>query len=284
MRDVVRRRELAEFLRSRRDRLTPADVGLLSIGRRKTPGLRREEVADLAGLGLAWYTWLEQARSINVSEQVLNALARALQLNSDERSYLLVLGQQTPRAHNADGEPTCVSEDHLSVLAALDPSPAHIRDGHWNVVAWNPTFAAATGVDKLPPQERNLLWMTFTDSRARRLQGNWPEMGAVAVAQFRFECSRRLEDPELVHLVDQLREVSPDFARLWRKHEVHSGIGTTATWQHPAGIMVFDRVMYPIDSSHEPGFVHGPRQRLGIYIPKPGTHTQDVLADVVGAA
>jgi transcriptional regulator with XRE-family HTH domain len=285
MRDVVRRRELAQFLRSRRERITPESIGLQFYGPRKTPGLRREEVADLAGLGLAWYTWLEQARPISVSEDVLCAIARALRLTDDERSHLLMLGRtnRTPRDVR-DEERDVVGFEHLAVLTALDPNPAHIRDEHWNVLAWNRTFAALTGVATLPHDEQNLLWIIFTDQRAMELHADWGDATGFAVAQFRFECARRLQDPEVVELVERLHDVSPEFARLWNKHEVDSGIGSVVEWRHRNTGMVFERAVYPIESAFDPGLVHGPRRRMTVHVPKPETGTRELLEHLLATA
>jgi transcriptional regulator with XRE-family HTH domain len=277
MRDTVRRRELAQFLRSRRERITPESIGLRSYGARKTPGLRREEVADLAGLGLAWYTWLEQARPISVSDDVLCAIARALRLSDDERSHLLMLGRTNRTPRDVRVEPDVVGFEHLAVLTALDPNPAHIRDEHWNVLAWNRSFAALTGVATLPVDEQNLLWIIFTDQHAFDLHVDWRDAAAFAVAQFRFECARRLQDPEVVELIDRLHDVSPEFARLWNFHEVHSGIGSTVEWRHHEAGMVFERAVYPIESAYDPGLVHGPRRRMTVHVPKPSTGTRELL-------
>jgi transcriptional regulator with XRE-family HTH domain len=285
MGDSVRRRELAEFIRSRRERLTPRDVGIVSYGQRKTPGLRRQEVADLANLGVAWYTWLEQARDINVSDEVLGAIARALRLSPDERGHLLALGQGLRLPREILPEPRHISPAHHAVLAALEPNPALIRDEHWNMLAWNHTFGTIVNIDTLAPADRNLLRIIFTDESSINLHVHWEETAAFAVAQFRFECAHRLQDPEARQLIDELHDLSPEFGKIWRRQEVDSGLGTTAEWRaRPAGELVFDRAIYPVQSATDPAFLNGPRHRMCVYIPRAGTETGELLRDTVGAA
>jgi transcriptional regulator with XRE-family HTH domain len=245
-------------------------VGLIGGFRRRTPGLRREEVADLAGLGIAWYTWLEQGRKINVSDDVLMAIARALRLNTDETAYLFLLASPM-RPLTASGEE--VSPSQQAVLDALDPNPAHIRDDLWNLLAWNRSFALATGFDQIPQEDRNLLWLIFTHASTTELIADWKTTAAFAVAQFRFECSSNLEDPGVIELVERLREVSPEFEEWWDRCEVDCGVGSFTEWAHPAGSMSFQRIVFPVESTSDPGLHGGARNRLNVLVPVPGTAT-----------
>lgn len=275
--DIVCRRELAEFLRSKRERLAPEAVGLTSIGRRRTPGLRREEVADLAGLGLAWYTWLEQARPINVTSDVLWAIARALRLSCDERNHLLNLGRPHRLPRDLRDDPDEISNRHRAVLDALDPNPAHIRDRCFNLIAWNSTFEAIFSASSRPKGDRNLLLMFFTDKQTMRVLENWEESAAYAVGQFRFDCASRLQYPEVQDLIEQLHDASPTFTKLWREQSVCSGVGTSSRVRLANDVALLDRAIYPIDSESDPGLMQGPRLRLAVHIPKAGTPSEGLL-------
>lgn len=271
MSDVIRRRELAEFLRSRRERLTPAEVGLIATGRRKTPGLRREEVADLAGLGLAWYTWLEQARPIKVSESVLWAIARALRLSSDERNHLLRLGSSNRPPRDLRSEQEEVDPANRAVLDGLNPFPAHIRDEYFNLLAWNEAFEKVWSASEIAASERNLIWMFFTSERVCEVLDGWEKSASDAVAEFRFDCSSRIDHPEVQRLIARLHDESPVFKKLWRQQVVCSGVGSTVRWRLADDIAVLDRTVYLLNSKLDPGLVQGPRLRLAVHIPRPGS-------------
>ena len=216
----ARRDELAAFLRARRERVTPADVGLPPGPRRRTPGLRREEVAQLAGVGVTWYTWLEQGRPINASVQVLDAIASVLRLGSSERWHLYRLaelpGVPTPRSSDI------VSGEVVAVLDALDPSPACVYNGKYDLLACNEAYAAlfptlvhATGI------ERNALWQIYgkpDDTPVKDV-----EVCASMVATLRTNYANHLGQPEWVELIDLLCTANPEFARLWAEHLVADG-------------------------------------------------------------
>ena len=178
------RRELAEFLGSRRRQLSPAAVGLPPGGNRRTPGLRREEVALLAGVSHTWYTWLEQGRDIHPSRQVVDALARTLQLSTAEHEYLLRLAGHggAPAAGAFEAVPA-----HLQrLMDALGPSPAYAITSGWSIVGWNRAYERLyPGVAALPAADRNLLWVVFTDPAVRTLLGDWAADSRRLLTQFR---------------------------------------------------------------------------------------------------
>ncbi|MEV5550635.1 helix-turn-helix transcriptional regulator [Streptomyces sp. NPDC052309] len=215
------RRELGDFLRSRRERVTPQQVGLPSTGRRRTPGLRREEVAVLAGVGVTWYTWLEQGRPINVSTHVLQAVARALQLDDTERRHLHRLaGSSTPKAEPSECDPGLTAA-FQPVLDKLDPFPACLQTPLFDVVAYNRAYRFLfTDMDLIPPGERNCAVQFFTDPdwRSRYIDGDL--VAARMVARLRAEVGADIGAPAAAGIVDDLRERSEEFARLWARHDV----------------------------------------------------------------
>lgn len=222
------REELGAFLRERREAISPLDVGLSASARRRTPGLRREEVAALAGVGLTWYTWFEQGRAVNVSAAFLGNIARALRLNAAEHAHLFLLaghGQPAPES----GAPI-VPDAIEALIAELVDRPAFIKDARWDIVAWNAACAHVFGdFAEVPPEHRNSLWLTFADTRYRRSIVDWEGDARRMVGRFRADYSRSSKDPRLAELVADLERQSAEFRRLWRDHEVlgrDSGIRT----------------------------------------------------------
>ncbi|MFE0360394.1 helix-turn-helix transcriptional regulator [Streptomyces griseoaurantiacus] len=217
---TVNRTELRDFLRSRRARVSPEDVGIPATVRRRTPGLRREEVAQLAGIGITWYTWLEQGRPINVSSQVLDAVARTLFLSAAEREHLYRLAEvpQPP----AISDPPIELPDHLdSVLGALDPLPAMLVDGRTDVLRWNRAYAALhPALVSAPPGRRNTLWQLFAAPEEQPRIVNREEQAPEAVAGFRYRYSQNAGDPRWQDFVARLCTASPLFSRLWATHDV----------------------------------------------------------------
>ncbi|TVT27976.1 helix-turn-helix domain-containing protein [Amycolatopsis rhizosphaerae] len=237
--DVIRRRELAAFLRSRRERITPEQVGLPSFGRRRTPGLRREEVAQLAGVGVTWYTWLEQGRDINASEQVLEAIATTLRLDPYERSHLFTLAGL--------GEPVvakeckAVSPGIRAMLDKLDPFPAAAYNGRTDILAYNRAHNWLFEVDELPFEERNSLLQLCTNPKWHARLPGWEDGVARSVAQFRAVMAEHVGEPSFKKLVKRLREESPLFARAWEQHDVQPMRNLSKHFLHPeAGLLSFD--------------------------------------------
>jgi transcriptional regulator with XRE-family HTH domain len=220
--DVLRRRELAAFLRSRRERIAPQRVGLPGGGRRRTPGLRREEVANLAGVGVTWYTWLEQGRDIRVSEQVLDAIARTLQLDGDERAHLFALAGAGEREVAPDREP--VPRALQLVLDQLDPMPAVVLNRRTDILAFNAGYDSLLGVGPsladIPVEERNCLWLSFTLPEWRAAMVEWEDTVARMVAQLRASMAEHVGEPAWKSFVHRLSDASPEFTAMWERHEV----------------------------------------------------------------
>ena len=223
---------LGAFLRDRRTRLDPAAFGFAG-GRRRTPGLRREEVAQRANISPTWYTWLEQGRGGAPSADVLDRLASGLMLTEAEREHLFVLGLgRPPEARYKSGEG--VTPRLQRVLDALSPSPAIVKTAMWDVVAWNDAAAALlTDYALLPPEQRNILRLMFSDARARAVQEDWRNVARFVVASFRADTARAGAGEEAARLVDELSRISPEFAALWRDNDVAGHVEGTKRLRHP---------------------------------------------------
>jgi transcriptional regulator with XRE-family HTH domain len=227
-----RREELAGFLRSRRERIAPEQVGLPPASRRRTPGLRREEVATLAGVGVTWYTWLEQGRDINASPQVLDAVARTLLLDPHEREHLFRLAD-VPDG-NGQAECRALPPTAQLLLDQLEPFPACIRNARFDLLAWNQAFDALLGpFGDLPFEERNSLWRMFTNPRCRETMLDWEDGVRRLVAEYRAAMAEHLAEPAWKCLVSRLTKASPEFADLWERHEVANPENLTKRYLHP---------------------------------------------------
>jgi transcriptional regulator with XRE-family HTH domain len=208
--------ELAEFLRNRRARRQPADVGISTLGQRRTPGLRREEVATLAGISATWYTWLEQAREIGVSRNVLARLSGVLGLDPAERAHVFRLAGHMPPVRETPPPSEC-GAPHQMLLAQLDPNPAVLTNRRLDVIAWNRGYELLCGdLGSLPRSDRNLLWLTFMDPRVRALSTQWETEASAILGQFRDRLGDRVAEPATRALVARLQEASADFRRLWQ--------------------------------------------------------------------
>ena len=233
-----RRAEVAAFLRSRRERISPEQAGLPPGSRRRTPGLRREEVAQLSGVGVTWYTWLEQGRQINASPQVLGAVARTLLLDQAEREHLFRLADLPDAAAAAGGTPAgCeqVPPEVREIIDALAPMPACVLNDRFDLLAWNASYQALwPGVTGAAPGERNILWQLFTLPECCHPYVNRHEQFAMLVAQLRGAYGRHLGEPAWTGFVRRLSVVSPTFARLWDEHDVASPATYLKLFRHPA--------------------------------------------------
>jgi transcriptional regulator with XRE-family HTH domain len=234
-----RRVELGKFLRTRRARLSPADFGMPAGSRRRTPGLRREELALLAGVGVTWYTWLEQGREINVSTQVLDALARTLRLDRAERWHMYVLAEAVPIAVSTGRCP--VTEAVTQILNALDPLPAVVTNSRFDVLAENGAYHDLFRYwHSLPCIHRNTLWCTLTEPAARDMFPQYEETVRYKVARLRTAYARHVGDQEWEEDIRRLASLSREFAELWARHEVAEYQPAIRTFIHPdAGSLTF---------------------------------------------
>jgi transcriptional regulator with XRE-family HTH domain len=217
--EVLRRQELGRFLRSRRERITPQQVGLTAAGRRRTPGLRREELAQIAGVGVTWYTWLEQGRDINVSAQVVDAICRALLLDPHERAHVLTLAALDN--HEVQQECRSLSPALHLMLDQLAPFPASVANARFDLLAYNqPYRRLVADLDALPAEDRNTLWLLFTDARWRRAIVDWEETVGRMVAQYRRNMADHVGEALWKDLVRRLTEASPEFKTMWARRDV----------------------------------------------------------------
>ncbi len=233
MDDAERRRELADFLRTRRARLSPVDVGLAPGVRRKTTGLRREEVAQLASVGVTWYTWLEQGRAIQVSAQVVESLARAFQLNADEKAHLFALANHPFAPISASPQET-VSPLLLRLLEQMETNPAYITGRRWDLLAWNRAACEIIGnFQALAPEQRNIITFIFTNQDFRQRAVDWEGIAQRALAQFRLSCGNTPGDPWFTALIDELNKSSREFRQWWPRHEVKRRLDGRKELIHP---------------------------------------------------
>jgi len=232
--DRTRRSELAAFLRSRRERITPEDAGLAPGIRRRTAGLRREEVAQLSGVGVTWYTWLEQGRPINASTQVLDAVARTLKLDQPEREHLYRLAEVPEAAPAPEADLLGVPEIQ-QILDGLTTLPASVVNERFDLLAWNAAFAALfpTAVSA-PRAERNTLWLCFTHPACCHPYLNRADQLGRMVAQLRAAYGRHVGEPAWTGFVRRLQAASPEFSRMWAQHEVGSSASYLKIFRHPA--------------------------------------------------
>jgi len=266
-----RRAELADFLRRRRASLQPQEVGLPNGGRRRTPGLRREEVAQLAGVGATWYTWLEQGRDVRASLEVLESISRALRLTAAERTHLVLLGRgEEPAPCKSQAER--VSGPLRRLIINLGPNPAFVLGRRWDYLAWNPAASALLGdFGEVPRGSRNHVWLHFMDPARRELFPDWEQSSRLLVAKFRAESARHLDDPEFEQLISALRKSSPEFCKAWKRHEVAgSGEGRKEIHHPVAGRMSFEHAVF------HPG--EAPEQRVILYSPLPDNDTPAKLS------
>lgn len=254
--------ELGAFLRHKRSQTSPAAVGLPAAQGRRAPGLRREEVAMLAGVGLTWYTWMEQGRDIRPSRQVVDAIAQTLRLSPAEHEYALRLA-----GHDSPGRGTgeLFPPHGWQVLAAFGSSPAYAMAWDWTVVAWNDAYAALyPTISRTPAAERNLLWLIWTDPTVRELLADWATDSRRFVAMYRADLGPRLGSSQTASLVARLRHASDDFAAAWDSHDVDGFTSRTRTFLHPeAGRLELEQ--------HQLSFRDAPGVQIVVYTAAPGS-------------
>ena len=238
-----RRREIATFLRLRRERLQPEQVNLPRGNRRRTPGLRREEVAALAGVSTEWYTWLEQARDVQPSADTLRRIAAALRLEPGEAQHLLTLAGQSGEAGGNGHTHACIVTPRVHrLLEQFGQCPAWVHGERWDFLAWN---RAATvihdGIDAAQGFERNGVYRVFTHARMREMLVDWERHARDIVAKLRVTHARYVDDPWFNELVSVLRAKSDEFARWWNEHNVQLPHGGVKRYRHPeAGLLSFE--------------------------------------------
>jgi len=245
---------LAAFLKDRRTRLDPAAFGF--SGRRRTPGLRREEVAQRANISPTWYTWLEQGRGGAPSADVLNRIAAGLMLTEAEREHLFMLGLGRPpevRYTPVEG----VTPRLQRLLDSLDASPAFIKTAMWDVVAWNRAAAVVlTDYGTIPPEQRNILRLIFSNPAIRAKQHDWQTLARFVVAAFRADVARAGAGSEVSRLVDELSASSPDFAYHWQENDVRIHGDGVKRLQHPKlGPIELEYSAFSVDGRPDLGLV-----------------------------
>ena len=256
------------YLRDRRTRLDPAALGF-PPGRRRTPGLRREEVAQRANISPTWYTWLEQGRGGAPSAEVLERIATGLMLTDPEREHMFMLGLGRPpevRYKPVDG----VTPRLQRVLDALTVSPAIIKTATWDVVAWNHAAATLlTDYAQLPRDQRNILRLMFSDTRIRAAQDDWLSVARFVVGAFRADVARAGATTEITNLVDDLSRTSPQFDRLWRDNDVVAhGEGLKRILHPELGLLELEFSAFAVDG----------RPELGMVVYNPATnHVADLI-------
>ena len=273
----ARRRQSGEFLRSRRARLNPSDVGLPHGFRRRTPGLRREEVALLAGVGSTWYTWLEQGRDVRPSIEVLSALADALRLDTSERRHLFVLNDRPPPEPRSSG-PERVAEPVLRMLESLTHQPAYVLGRRWDVLAWNRAAELLFGdYGKLEGDERNIMHIVFANKAHRKLLIDWHEVASIVLAMFRADSARYAGDSEFERLITGLKRVSPEFRELWTRQDVLRSLSSHKRIRHPvAGRMTFEYTSLLVTGHAD--------MKLVVYTPLAKDNTIEKLGALLGGA
>jgi transcriptional regulator with XRE-family HTH domain len=245
-RTATQRRALGDFLRARRERLDPASLGVPAGARRRTPGLRREEVATLSGLSTTWYTWLEQGRDVSVSPHGLARVAATLRLDRAARDYLFELaGRRDPAP---DPDPGDALPAALPACVAAIATPAYVLDRPWNARAWN---AAAAGLFAgwldTPDPRPNLARFVFLSPQARRLLPDWRDRARRVLAEFRADCAAHMEDAPVARLIAELRRDSAEFAELWRLHGVTGREGGARRFAHPTlGPLNYDQTAFSV--------------------------------------
>lgn len=245
----TRRKELGEFLQVLRQRCAPEAFGFPGGTRRRTQGLRREEVAQLAGISPTWYTWIEQGREVNVSADVLDRLAQTLQLTRTERAYLFEMaGRRDPQASGSEDD---AAPQSLTDLLADITIPSYLMGRYWDLLAWNtPAAQLFTGwLDQAHNVAPNLLRFVFQEPASRQLLVDWETRARRITAEFRADCRTRLEEPALQKLVEDLTQSSPEFARFWKQHDVLERQGGQRDFNHPQrGLISYQQVtLYPVE-------------------------------------
>lgn len=252
-----RSRELADFLRSRRARLTPKALGLAQGRRRRTPGLRREEVAELAGIGVDWYVRLEQGRSVRPSDTTLDALARVLRLTKAEHAHLRALAS----AHKVGAWTRETVPDTVRRVVENMNHPAYITGRRWDVLAWNAAADELLGFGRMPEAERNIMLSMFTTTGARKRFGTgWADEARRMLAQFRLSHDLFARDPAFRDLIEQVKTKCPEFDAWWKSHDIREPVAGRKRLRHPKkGALLYEYATFQLNDD--------PSLKLAVYAP-----------------
>ncbi|SCW41606.1 Helix-turn-helix domain-containing protein [Paenibacillus tianmuensis] len=276
MNHQTRLQALSAFLKAQRAKVLPQTVGLPVGTRRRTPGLRREEVAQLAGVSPTWYTWLEQGRDIKVSKSVLDCVAAALQLTVDERKYLFSLALETGSgAHTLIEELPEISPSLRRILQELRFCPTIISDRRCHIVGWNEAASHVfLNFQHIPVEQRNMIRLLFTQKEFQRLAVNWEHFVRGFLAIFRAYYGQYVEDEWYERFLAEMKEVHPDFDRLWEQSEVSSAPEVLIEFRHAkAGKMLFHLTSLQVQGSSD--------LRCSIYTPAPDSSTESKLKQLM---
>jgi len=255
----------------------PSDVGLPDGFRRRTPGLRREEVALLAGVGATWYTWLEQGRDVQPSAEVLSALADALRLDAAERRHLYILNDRPPPEPKPVG-PERVEQPLLRMLDSLTGQPAYVLGRRWDVLAWNRAAELLFGdYGKLEGDQRNIMHILFANKAHRKLLVDWNEVASTALAMFRADSARYAGDSDFERLINHLMSVSGEFRQLWSRQDVLRSLSSHKRIKHPlAGRMTFEYTSFEVTGQAD--------MKLVVYTPLDSDCTIEKLGALLDGA
>ncbi|HEX3273357.1 MAG TPA: helix-turn-helix transcriptional regulator [Gemmatimonadales bacterium] len=276
-----RRREIADFLKTRRMRRQPEELGLPRGRRRRTPGLRREEVATAAGVSAEWYTWLEQAREVRPSAQVLTRIGDALRLEPGETRHLLTLAGYAVPATSPDAtRAVSVSLRLQRLIDQMEHGPAWVLGERWDIMAWNRAARIIHGdLAALQGLERNGLYQLFLGHGVRSMLVDWGTHAKSCVAKLRAAYASRVDDPWFNELVTLLRSRSADFERWWNANDIETFQEGVKHYEHPVvGRLVFDYSVLEVLDERLAAL------RLVAYVPAPGTGTREKMAALLGAA
>jgi transcriptional regulator with XRE-family HTH domain len=274
-----RRRAIADFLRSRRMRRQPEELGLPRGRRRRTPGLRREEVATAAGVSAEWYTWLEQAREVRPSAEVLSRISVALRLEPNETRHLLTLGGYAIPVSSGDApRAVSVSLRLQRLIDQMEYGPAWVFGERWDILAWNRAASVIHGdLASLQGIERNALYQLFLGDRMRSMLLDWERHGRQCVAKLRVMYASRVDDPWFNELVTVLRTRSSDFERWWNENDIEVWQEGVKHYEHPeVGRLVFDFTVLDVQDERMAPL------RLITYVPAPGTGTREKMKELLG--
>ncbi|QBD76764.1 XRE family transcriptional regulator [Ktedonosporobacter rubrisoli] len=269
-----RRMELSKFLRSRRARLTPERVGIPLTRRRRTPGLRREEIAELAGVSTAWYTYLEQGRDVHVSRSVLESIADALQLSRDERIHLAWLADQ-PLPPDVPPLVETLSPAYQRVLDLMELGPAYVTGRRTDILAWN-RAASLIFADfaAIPERERNMLRLLFTESDFRQRFPARELFALETLSSFRATASQYLSDPHIAGFVEALKRESPEFRQAWEGQQVQRQCSRWREIEHPlVGKLILEIASFQISGD--------PDLKCCVYSAEPGSETEYKLKELL---